>query len=171
MSDLSDKLGELGDKFKEIANDLKDLPDEWQQMNDACQEWLSDPENVSKGVAWARKTAGVMKTVGKSAASILPESMGDDLKKMLTGLFEAIPNYVDALTSLLVDRVGAVDKAAGAGTVSYLGGECTNGSLDENDLKLIDGLDLGDAEKGAIFRAACHYGMATGFKNYLQQRG
>jgi hypothetical protein len=112
--DVENNLEEIRDVYNNIKDTLEDAGDaieaidKLRELDKARLRWLKDPEDIAKGVDFARKTAEGLAELEK----LVPDSLPAPVKKYLTGLFRSIPNYVNALTGLLEMRIRTIDKAA-----------------------------------------------------------
>lgn len=76
----------------------------------AAQAYHKDPENLAKGIAWAKATAGCFGKLGPIVAPLLKNfPMGG----YVTGLLSAPEAYINAMTTILRDYIHKIDRAVG----------------------------------------------------------
>lgn len=156
-----DEIRGVAEKYKEVNRLIFNLTLlEWTR-----KQWMRDPENLGKGIAFARKTSE-----GIAALKFLvPDSLPGPVKEYLNGLFEAVPNYVNALTGLLEKRIRTIDNAVSKaeGAVKFGSASCTNGNINSAGVKVIKQLDLDQDTKQKIFRTACQWGLRRALRKHL----
>jgi hypothetical protein len=179
MSDDSDdespaaKLAELVETYQHVREtiDTYDMGSEfvsrWSDMNDALSAWQADPENLGKGIDFAQRTALALQDI----KIFIPDAVPGPVKDYLTGVFDSIPNYVGALTSLLRAHLQRIDdEAALVGGEVRLRGEggptCVGGRVDGAGVRVINSLNTDPDTATQVFRTACAFGLVAALQRH-----
>ncbi len=171
---LQEVVGDRMAKLIETYDEGKELVERYQagvatlerleELDRLAREWSKDPENLAKGIDWARKTGDLI----GGLTPFIPD-LPAPVKAYVEGLLQAVPRYVEVMTGQLKDHIAAIDTAAeeAEGTVKLGSASCSGGRIDGRGVQVLKGLDVDDGLRSEIFRSACHSGLETALSKHL----
>jgi hypothetical protein len=153
------ELYEKGAGLKEAVEKVIAMEAAWKRWEKVGFK-VDDSDELAIGIAFARSYAELFPEIKK----ILPtKGLPDFVVDALTGYLDAVPKYVDALTTLLWDRIKYIDEKTEVGEVKYKVGTCAGGRISKIGVEIIKALpkeEFDEHEKGELFRTACHRGLS-----------
>jgi hypothetical protein len=164
LSDVQEELQHLEeirgqvDHLVERVRSVVHVGRSYADMNSAYADWRRDPEDIARGVVFAHCAAEFLNAV----PSALPGLPDEDVLRPVLARVVAI---ADTLGGLLLKQIVRIDATASrsAGDIRLWEGDgpvCSGGSIDDRGVSIIRALPLSKSEKEALFRRACHAGLA-----------
>jgi len=163
------QIEHLQDRIEKMWN----LVGQFKKTDRASAKWLSNPEKVENGIAWALESSELI-----SGLRIFDYLLPEPLKEYFDGLFDSVKVYTKELTTKLKERIDEIDNATPLpGTVTYelpeihFSGICDPGGLlTEHQKDIIDALDVDEPTKAQLFRSACELGFGDAVREVLRLR-